>query len=59
MTISQISGAFAITWMIALALSVALGLKDLGLLSFSMMAITTAIAAMTKSIEEDEDNSSR
>ena len=52
MTVSQILGALALTWMIALALSVALGLLMFGWLSFAMMFITAAGACMFKDLED-------
>lgn len=53
MTVSQISGAFALTWMIALALSVALGLESFGWLSGTMMFLTSGLAAIAKSMEDE------
>lgn len=53
MTISQILGAFAITWMTAFAVSYGLGLESFGWLSGTMMFLTSGLAAIAKSMEDE------
>ncbi len=53
MTVSQILGAFAITWMIAFAVSYGLGLESFGWLSGTMMFLTSGLAAIAKSMEDE------
>lgn len=52
MTVSQILGALALTWMTAFALSLGLGLDSFAWPSGIMMFLTGALAVIAKSIEE-------
>lgn len=50
MKVSQMTGAITLTWMVALAISVALGLANMAILSGSLFLLFGALTGMAKDI---------